>query len=232
MGNEQEVKKTIDFKEKELKLLDDMKVIKELIKSNINTGETTVIKEDFELDVVNYLRKITGIEFNHFITDDESVSLLPIMLKPSHVLCASVVISNYKSIKENVVEFENQDIVNYVIGYNMRDTQLDIGRIVHFGSNVVPLEIIYKDNINDVEQIKKRITDNEQIIVNSNWFTSKVGASQAIELNKQGKNIGDKYILETQKVKLVKIMSYNMALITGITPFTKQEDIKLYTRLR
>ena len=227
-----DVKDYIKDAEKPIDLLEDLPDLTSIILYNINTGDTDELKGKHELKVVNYLRKLTGIDFKEVYTDGESTSLVPLMLKRGHVLCVAVVKSNYKAVKENVVEFENQDIANYIIGFNHGDTQNDIGRLVHFGSNVIPLEIVYTKNTNDVEQIKERVRANKQIIVDNTWFTSKAGAKAAVDAIERGENIGDKYILESKEVKMVKLMSYNMSLVTGISPFIERDKIELYTRLR
>jgi hypothetical protein len=206
-------------------LIEEMPEITDI--KTVSTARKTLTPE-----VLNYLRQLTGIPFDTIYDDGESESLLPINLKRGHVLCVSVIESNYASVKANVVEFENQDLVNYVIGYNYGDAQLGLGKIIQFGSNVVPLEIVYTKNINDVEQIKTRINDNKQIIVDSTWFNSKEGAKAAVKAKEDGTSIADKYLLASDPVKMVKIMSYNMSLISGISPFTKRNEIELFTRLR
>jgi len=204
--------------------------VKVLNKVTLDTNET--ITEERLNEIVGYISDVSGIELDTIYTNNLATSLLKLMPKRSHIICISVVKSNYASVRANVVEFENQDIVNYIIGHNHDDKGLCIGDIAHFGSNVVPLEVVYAKNTKDVEQIKKKITKNKQVIVDDNWFTSKEGAKAAITALDSGIKVADRYIKASDSVIMVKVMMYNLALVTGITPFTKIEDIDLYTKLR
>jgi len=198
------------------------------VRTNVEIGRA----DNYTANAIDYISKITDINFDKVYTDNTAIGLLKVMAKRSHIICVAVVKSNYQSIKNNVIEFENQDIVNYVIGHNLEDKSYMIGDIVHFGSNVVPLEIKLDNNINDVEYIKKQIILNKQVIVDNNWFTSGTGAKEVLALKEKGIDVGSKYILNSDPVKLVKIMMYNSSLISAVSPFDKIEDIKLHTVLR
>lgn len=183
--------------------------------------------------IISYLEEITGMNLSTvYKIEDVCQSLIEVLPKRSHVLCLSVIESDYNSIKKDEVIFENQSMVNYIIGHNFSDVEFDIGCIAQFGSNVVPTEMRHADNKLDAHSIVEDIKTNNKTIVGNEFFKSAAGAKIMLDMKEAGEDIAKKYIVGTDKVRIVKLMAYNAALLTGVTPFAKREDVKIYTLLR
>ena len=183
-----------------------------------------IINEEFKKLYTEH----TGFDFKLRVDEHKGKSLLNLYPRQNFVLCLSIVETTYDFL-DKAIMYEDDKVVNYIIGVNAKDKEFKIGDIAHFGSRIPPNNFTVKGNKGDKDLILKSIKDNNVKILSEMFIKS-----QNKPVNKEAlkKSFEDgTSIAGTDKLILAKFLLFNSSFLTSFSEYEHFSTLAVHSEL-